>query len=288
MNVPRVRAKGNGIVLHTMSAAADYLELAGWKCYTTTRSGAQFHVGLYDSHTGALMALVEAERLGQLRTGADDRPWPSNGWPTWRRSEVGLFGTGWQAQTQLEAVAVARPIKQAFVYSRDEANRRETFAGRNERAAGDRSRAGRSAAGGGRGLADRRHGHRAAPCRVFDGNWLAEGTMVAPSVPTGSTRRRSTPTSSAGPTTSSATASRPAATRPAISSTPWKKACSTGRGPSNWPTSWPARRRPQQRDERNALQIGRPGNRRRSPRRQTGRSGTRPGRRADAADLSFF
>ena len=52
MNVPRVRAKAPGIVLHSMSAAAEYLGLVGWKNYTTTQNGAQFLVGLYDAQTG--------------------------------------------------------------------------------------------------------------------------------------------------------------------------------------------------------------------------------------------
>ncbi|MGH7139511.1 MAG: hypothetical protein ACREHD_27510 [Pirellulales bacterium] len=37
MNVPRQRAKAPGIVLHSMSAAAQYLGLVGWKCYSTTK-----------------------------------------------------------------------------------------------------------------------------------------------------------------------------------------------------------------------------------------------------------
>ena len=48
-HVPRTRAKAPGIVLHTMSAAAGYLDLVGWKCYTTTREGARFLLGLCDS-----------------------------------------------------------------------------------------------------------------------------------------------------------------------------------------------------------------------------------------------
>ena len=67
--MPRARAQAPGIVLHSMSAAAGYLGLVGWKCYTTTRSGARFLLGLYDQ-SGALVALIEADRLGQLRTGA--------------------------------------------------------------------------------------------------------------------------------------------------------------------------------------------------------------------------
>ncbi|HKD38628.1 MAG TPA: hypothetical protein VKB78_17570, partial [Pirellulales bacterium] len=66
VNVPRVRAKGKGIVLHTMSAAADYLGLVGLKAYATSRAGAHFHLGLYDSNSAELIALVEADRLGQL------------------------------------------------------------------------------------------------------------------------------------------------------------------------------------------------------------------------------
>ena len=104
-NVPRVRARATGIVLHTMSAAAGYLGLVGWKSYTTTAEAARFHVGLYEAKTGALVAMMEANWLGQLRTGATTGvavQWMAD--PEAR--EVGLFGTGVQARTQLEAVAV--------------------------------------------------------------------------------------------------------------------------------------------------------------------------------------
>jgi alanine dehydrogenase len=127
-NVPRVRAKSPGIVLHSMCAAAEYLGLVGWKCYTTTRAGARFHVGLYDAATGELVALVEADRLGQLRTGATTGV--AVGWMAdMSATEVGLFGSGHQAETQLEAVARVREIKSAFVYSRNPA-RRADFAAR--------------------------------------------------------------------------------------------------------------------------------------------------------------
>ena len=122
MNVPRVRAKSPGIVLHAMSAAAEYLGLVGWKCYTTTREGAQFHVGLYDAASGQLAALIEADRLGQLRTGATTgvaAEWMAD----MAATELGLFGTGHQAETQLEAVAQVRELTTAFVYSRNPARR---------------------------------------------------------------------------------------------------------------------------------------------------------------------
>jgi len=125
-NVPRARARSSGIILHTMSAAAGYLGLVGWKCYTTTVRGARFHVGLYDAASGELVALLEADRLGQLRTGATTGvavEWMAQP----EAKELGLFGTGTQARTQLEAVAAVRPIKIVYVYSRRE-ERRISFA----------------------------------------------------------------------------------------------------------------------------------------------------------------
>ena len=127
-NVPRVRAKSPGIVLHSMCAAAEYLELAGWKCYTTTRAGARFLLGIYNGVSGELVALVEADRLGQLRTGATTGV-AVGLMAEMSAAEVGLFGAGHQAETQLEAVARVRQLKSAYVYSRNPARRAE-FAAR--------------------------------------------------------------------------------------------------------------------------------------------------------------
>lgn len=123
-NVPRVRAQGKGIILHSMSATADYLGLVGWKQYTTTRGGAKFLVGLHEASTGELVALLEANRLGQVRTGAVTglaaKLLASPG-----TTEMGLFGTGFQAETQLTAIASALPLRKAIVNGRDESRRRE-------------------------------------------------------------------------------------------------------------------------------------------------------------------
>ncbi len=175
MNVPRVRAKAPGIVLHSMSAAAEYLGLVGWKNYTTTQNGAQFLVGLYDAQAGGMVALIEADRLGQFRTAATSAvavEWMAN----LEAAEMGLFGTGKQARTQLEAISIARPIKRCYVYSRDE-ERREKFATEMSAQLGieiapvDRP---------GEAAADLpivvTATNSSSP--VFDGNDLAEGTLV--------------------------------------------------------------------------------------------------------------
>jgi alanine dehydrogenase len=126
MNVPRRRAKAAGITLHTLSAAADYLQMVGCKVYTTTRTAAQFRVLLFDGASGELVAMVEADLLGQLRTAATTAvaiQWMAD----MGASELGLFGTGLQARSQLVAACEARTIHRAFVYSRKE-SRREAFA----------------------------------------------------------------------------------------------------------------------------------------------------------------
>src|SRR5688572_17433253 len=109
VNVPRFRAVAPGVVLHSMNAAAPYLGLVGWKSYTTTRQGAVFHVGLSDAVSGRLVALLEADWLGQLRTGAATAvavEWMA----ALDAAEIGLFGAGKQARTQLAAVAAVRPL----------------------------------------------------------------------------------------------------------------------------------------------------------------------------------
>ncbi len=175
MNVPRRRAKAPGIILHSMSAAAEYLGYVGWKNYTTTATGAQFLVGLYDAHTGALVAMLEADRLGQFRTAAATAvavEWMAH----LEASEMGLFGTGKQARTQLEAICIARPIKRCYVYSRDE-ERRELFAAEMSARVGieivpvDRPQ---------EAAADLPIVVTATTSStpVFDGNDLAEGTLV--------------------------------------------------------------------------------------------------------------
>jgi ornithine cyclodeaminase/alanine dehydrogenase-like protein (mu-crystallin family) len=111
-----------------MCAAADYLGLVGWKEYTTTRHGARFHVGLYDQESGRMAALLEADRLGQMRTGAVTGLAAKFLAPP-DAKRVGLIGSGWQAESQLAAVHAACSLEQALVYSRD-AEKRKAFAER--------------------------------------------------------------------------------------------------------------------------------------------------------------
>jgi alanine dehydrogenase len=127
-NEARRRVRAAGATLHVMSGAAADFEGAGYlglKAYTVAAGKARFYVQLFDAATGELLAFVEADKLGQMRTGA------ASGVATkcLARADaqtVGVYGAGWQAQSQLAAVCAVRDIKRVRVYSRM-AERREKF-----------------------------------------------------------------------------------------------------------------------------------------------------------------
>ncbi len=130
-NVPRSRIRLPGGFLHFMAAASVGPDLSGfgYKAYSTFPGGAsKFLMMLYDAESGALISVMEASALGQIRTGA------ASGLATRYMarpdaSTVGIIGTGYQARTQLEAVCAVRSIKQVRAYSRTP-ERREAFATR--------------------------------------------------------------------------------------------------------------------------------------------------------------
>jgi alanine dehydrogenase len=121
-NIPRTRTQTDHVMLHVMSGSVKTLGVTGYKAYTTSRKETHFHVGLFDGKTGAPLAFIQADYLGQVRTGA------ASGVATQymaraEASEVGLFGSGKQARTQLVAVCKVRKIRRVQVYSPNEEHR---------------------------------------------------------------------------------------------------------------------------------------------------------------------
>jgi len=125
VNRPRARVRLDKLVLHVMSAGSDALGYAGLKAYTTGPSGARFYFLLFESGKGELVAMMAADRLGQIRTGAATAVATRTLAPR-EASRVGIYGSGWQARSQLEALAASRTVSQATVFSRD-AGRRKAF-----------------------------------------------------------------------------------------------------------------------------------------------------------------
>jgi ornithine cyclodeaminase/alanine dehydrogenase-like protein (mu-crystallin family) len=123
-NTPRARVQTDHAMLHIMSAATKSLGVMGAKLYATSRKGAaRFLLPLFDGKSGALLCLMQADYLGQVRTGA------ASGIATqlMARSdaiEVGIYGSGKQARTQVQAVCRVRRIRQVQVYSPNEERRR--------------------------------------------------------------------------------------------------------------------------------------------------------------------
>lgn len=124
---PRRRLHLQGFsYLHYMAAADGAGGYEGMKIYTSSRHGLRFMIPLFRANTGELLAFIEADYLGQMRTGA------ATGVATKLLARedaraVGIIGTGVQAKTQLEAVVAERKVERVFAFGRD-ANRREKFA----------------------------------------------------------------------------------------------------------------------------------------------------------------
>jgi alanine dehydrogenase len=119
-NVPRRRLRLEGGAFAVMSAVDGELGLAGVKTYTWLEGGTPFVVVLFDTEGAELAAVIEADKLGQLRTGAASgvaakylaRPGAAS---------LGVIGCGWQARSQVAAIREAAfGIEHVVAYCRSE------------------------------------------------------------------------------------------------------------------------------------------------------------------------
>jgi ornithine cyclodeaminase/alanine dehydrogenase-like protein (mu-crystallin family) len=117
----RFELPGGGF-FHYMAAADFSAGFVAMKQYTFVRGKLRFLVPLYEMATGDLLALIEADYMGQLRTGAASGV--ATKYLARKNARVAaMIGTGGQARTQLEAVAVVRKLESARAYGRDAAKR---------------------------------------------------------------------------------------------------------------------------------------------------------------------
>ncbi|MFD2759178.1 ornithine cyclodeaminase family protein [Gulosibacter faecalis] len=124
-NAPRSRARLNGLALNVLGGSVASADALGAKVYVTGNGAAKFWGLLFDAE-GALTTLYEADRLGQLRTGAASGISASTLAPP-ATDTVAIIGTGYQARTQAEAVLLATGATQLNVYGRN-AERAAAFA----------------------------------------------------------------------------------------------------------------------------------------------------------------
>ena len=122
---PRRRFElGDGGFFHLMAAFDKEAGFVASKQYSYVKGQLCFLVTLFSATTGELLALIEADYLGRLRTGA------ASGVATKYLSQKGarsaaIIGTGGQARTQLEAINSVRLLDSAYVYGRDPQRRNQ-------------------------------------------------------------------------------------------------------------------------------------------------------------------
>jgi alanine dehydrogenase len=138
-NRPRARIAVEDGVFAYMAAADRELGLAGLKTYAWLPDGTPFVVLLFDLSGANLAAVIEADKLGQLRTGAASGVAGTFLAKTDART-LGVIGCGWQAESQVACIREAVPtIERVVVYCRSE-ERLEDFCARVGAEAGESHR----------------------------------------------------------------------------------------------------------------------------------------------------
>ncbi len=122
-NVPRRRLALDDGYFAIMAAVDSELGYAGLKSYTVTGGRLAFVVCLFSLSDGTLAAVIEADALGQRRTGAASgvaaKHLARSGASTQGVLTLGVIGCGWQAESQLAAIQAAVPsVERAFAFCR--------------------------------------------------------------------------------------------------------------------------------------------------------------------------
>ena len=119
-NRPRYRLGLERGALAVMAAADLDLGYAGAKVYTGFAEGARFVVLLFRADSPELVAVIEADKLGQLRTGAASGV-AAKYLAAERASSLGVIGCGWQAETQVASIRAALPqVERVIAFCRTE------------------------------------------------------------------------------------------------------------------------------------------------------------------------
>jgi ornithine cyclodeaminase/alanine dehydrogenase-like protein (mu-crystallin family) len=168
-NRPRYRLGLDAGALAVMSAVDLGLGYAGVKAYAAFRSGARFEVLLFRAGAPELVAVIDADKLGQLRTGAASgvaaKYLARSGAAT-----LGVIGCGWQAQSQVECIRAAVPtIERVVAYCRTESKLRAFC----EKVGAEPGESHRDA-----GECDVVVTVTGSPDPVLRGDWLPEGALV--------------------------------------------------------------------------------------------------------------
>ena len=176
VDYPRQRVRLPRSMMHMLQAGIPALNLTGYKAYTSAGGKARFWVHLYDATTGEAVAVIEADLLGMLRTGAAGgvaaqalaRP---------DSQSVALFGAGWQAEGQVRALAALFPKLARIQVSARDAGKIAQFCERMKAATGLDIHPAPSAEAAVR-EADIVVTITTSPKPLFEAEWLRAGTHI--------------------------------------------------------------------------------------------------------------
>lgn len=168
-NRPRYRLRLEHGALAVMAAADLELGYAGAKVYSGFQAGARFVVLLFRTGSPELAAVIDADKLGQLRTGAASAV-AAKHLARSGASSLGVIGCGWQAESQVACIRAAVPgIERVVAYCRTESALRE-FCERNNTEPGGSHRD--------PGQCDIVVTVTGSPDPVLRGEWLQPGALV--------------------------------------------------------------------------------------------------------------
>lgn len=167
--MPRRRFLADDGVFAVMAAADRGLGLAGLKSYTVVEGKLAFVVCLFSLTDGSLTALIAADRLGQVRTGAASGV-AAKHLARQGATSLGLIGAGWQAESQLAAIRAAVPSLERVVVASRSGERATAFAGKHGAEVAE------SPAGA--GACDIVVTATTSKDPVLRGDWLHEGALV--------------------------------------------------------------------------------------------------------------
>ena len=117
-DVPRERVRTKHTTQHLLQGYVPSRQAMGFKVYSVSDGKVRFLVHIYDVNDGHLAGIIEAQYLSMVRTGA------ASGIATKFLANpdskvLGIFGSGRQAASQIEAICLVRPIVEVKVFSRN-------------------------------------------------------------------------------------------------------------------------------------------------------------------------
>ncbi len=175
IDTPRARSRLPQTVLHILQGALPAQGILGYKAYTSNKSGNRFLVHLFDAATGLHKAVIEADYLGMIRTGAVSgvaAKWLARPDAT----VAGVFGSGWQAEGHVRAICQALPLECVKVFGR-KADKLRDFCARMSEATGATVIPATSAEDAVRG-SDLVGTVTTAAQPLFDAEWLEPGAHI--------------------------------------------------------------------------------------------------------------